>query len=70
MGSKNPVTPDEVRRRAALAGVTLDAEMVEEVAAAMDLTLSALRRLGGRDLRFVEPALTFDAAWPAGHGGR
>ncbi len=69
MSSRNPVTPDEVRRRAALAGVTLDEEMVEEVAAAMELTLSALRRLSGRDLRLLEPALTFDAAWPAGDGG-
>ncbi len=68
--SNIPVTPDEVRRRAALAGVTLDEEMVDEVAAAMELTLSALRGLAGRDLRFVEPAPTFDAVWPAGDGER
>ncbi len=65
MSSTTPITADEVHRRAALAGVTFDEEKVDEVAAAMELTLSALRGLAGRDLRIVEPALTFDATWPA-----
>jgi hypothetical protein len=68
MSSNGPITPDEVRRRAALAGVTIDDELVGEVAAAMELTIAALRGLAGRDLRLVEPAATFDARWGDGEG--
>lgn len=60
------VTADEVRRRAARAGVSIDEDQVEEVAKYMELALAPLRRLDLRATRLVEPAATYDAL---GRGG-
>ena len=60
------VTLDEVRTRAAAAGLTLsDAQLVILQRMLAD-TLSSLRRTDVSAMRAVEPAVTFDAAGGAG----
>ena len=61
--AKEPVTPDVAKARAALAGVTLDEDKVEDVAFAIEQALAPLRELDLRAIRLVEPAVTFRAAW-------
>ena len=57
------VTPEVVRARARLAGVTLDESMIEGLASTMEQALKPLRELDLRAMRDVEPAVTFRAAW-------
>ena len=57
------VTPEVVRARAKLAGVTLDESMIEGLASTMEQALKPLRELDLRAMRTVEPAVTFRAAW-------
>ncbi len=63
------VTLDEVRRRAAVAGVTLREDRVEMVRRLLNDALAPLRRMDSRALRTLEPAATFDAA-PGDDDGR
>jgi len=63
------VTLDEVRRRAAVAGVTLREDRVEMVRRLLTDALAPLRRMDSRALRTLEPAATFEAA-PGGDDGR
>ena len=63
------VTLDEVRRRAAVAGVTLREDRVEMVRRLLNDALAPLRRMDSRALRTLEPAATFEAA-PGGDDGR
>jgi hypothetical protein len=66
MSNREPITPDEVRRRAAVAGVTIDEDAVAEVARVMEISLAPLRALDLRAIRLVEPAVTFDARTDVG----
>ena len=63
------VTLDEVRRRAAVAGVTLREDRIEMVRRLLNDALAPLRRMDSRALRTLEPAATFDAA-PGDDDGR
>jgi hypothetical protein len=63
------ITLDEVRRRAAVAGITLREDRVEMVRRLLNDALAPLRRMDSRALRTLEPAATFDAA-PGDDDGR
>jgi hypothetical protein len=56
------ITLDEVRKRAAIAGVTLREDRIEMVRRLLNDALAPLRRMDSRALRTLEPAATFDAA--------
>ncbi|HLZ72856.1 MAG TPA: amidase [Dehalococcoidia bacterium] len=56
-----PVDEETVRRRAALAGVSLDEECIPEAALAIEGVLKTLRRLDPHAIRRVEPAVAFTA---------
>ena len=58
-----PITADVVKARAALAGITLDEDKLEDIAFNMEQALAPLRTLDLRAIRLVEPAVTFRAAW-------
>jgi aspartyl-tRNA(Asn)/glutamyl-tRNA(Gln) amidotransferase subunit A len=57
------ITPDEVRRRAAIAGVTIDDAWLENTATSMEGALAPLRGLDLHAMRSVEMAVRFNAAW-------
>jgi hypothetical protein len=57
------ITPEVVKERAAIAGITLDEERLDDVATMMEAALAPLRSLDLRAIRLVEPVVTFDAAW-------
>lgn len=57
------ITPEIVKARAALAGVTFDEGRLDDVAATMEQSLAPLRKVDLRAIRMVEPALVFRAAW-------
>jgi len=57
----NEITLDEVRRRAAVAGITLREDRVEMVRRLLNDALAPLRRMDANAVRTVEPAATFDA---------
>jgi hypothetical protein len=59
MAEREAITVDEVRRRAALAGVTIDEEFIGEVALAMEVALEPLRALDPEVLKPIEPAVRF-----------
>ena len=59
--SSKTITADEVRARAASAGIEIDPEFVEETAFLMENALASLRALDSRTIRLVEPAVAFDA---------
>ena len=58
-----PITADVVKARAALAGIKLDEDKLEDIAFNMEQALAPLRTLDLRAIRLVEPAVTFRAAW-------
>ncbi len=60
---KEPITTEVVKARAALAGVTLDEDMLDDIAFTMEQALAPLRTLDRRAIRLVEPAVAFGAAW-------
>lgn len=60
---KEPITPETLKARAALSGITLDETKLEELAENMERALSQLRSLDVRAMRMVEPALIFEARW-------
>src|SRR5262249_50428536 len=65
-GEMGDVTRDEVRARAAAAGLTLAEERLEMVQPLLSDALAPLRRTDVRAIRAVEPALSFDASGDAG----
>ena len=58
-----PITTEVVKARAALAGIKLDEDKLEDIAFTMEQALAPLRTLDLRAIRLVEPAVTFRAAW-------
>ena len=63
MADETTITPEIVKQRAALAGISLDEDCLEDIATMMEAALAPLRRLDLRAIRLVEPAVTFEAAW-------
>lgn len=64
MADEAKITPEIVRQRAALAGISLDEDRLDDLASTMEAALAPLRSLDLRAIRLVEPAVTFEAAWP------
>jgi len=64
MADETTTTPEIVKQRAALAGISLDEDRLEDIATTMEAALAPLRSLDLRAIRLVEPAVTFEAAWP------
>ena len=64
MADDAQITPQIVRQRAALAGISLDEDRLDDLASTMEAALAPLRSLDLRAIRLVEPAVTFEAAWP------
>jgi aspartyl-tRNA(Asn)/glutamyl-tRNA(Gln) amidotransferase subunit A len=58
------ISHDEVRRRAGLAGLSIDEARIDEVAKTLEGGLAPLQALDGRAIRRTEPAVRFTAAWP------
>jgi len=65
MADDAKITPEIVRQRAALAGISLDEDRLDDLASTMEAALAPLRSLDLRAIRLVEPAVTFEAGWPA-----
>jgi len=63
MADETKITPEIVKQRAMLAGISLDEDRLEDIATTMEAALAPLRNLDLRAIRLVEPAVTFDAAW-------
>jgi hypothetical protein len=61
------VTRDEVKARAAVAGLTVNEEWLQMVRSLLTDALAPLRRADLHALRAIEPAVTFDAT---GNEGR
>jgi hypothetical protein len=57
------ITADVVRERARLAGVSIDEDRIEEIAASMEQALAPLCALDLRATRLVEPAVASRPAW-------
>ena len=57
------ITPEIVKERAAIAGITLDEDRLDDIATMMEAALAPLRTLDLRAIRLVEPAVTFEASW-------
>jgi hypothetical protein len=55
------ITLEELRARAASAGLVIDAEHEEDIAFMLTNALAPLRTLDSRRLRMIEPAVAFDA---------
>ena len=55
------ITLDEVKRRAAVAGLALREDRIESVRQLLKDALAPLRRLDSRAIPTLEPAATFDA---------
>lgn len=61
MSEQGVITEAEVRRRAEVAGIELDEELIGETVLAMQIALEPLWALDLRAIRLVEPAVTFAA---------
>ena len=59
------ITLDDVKKRAAIAGLTMRADRIEMVRKLLAEALKPLEPLDSRTIRTLEPATTFDAT-----GGR
>lgn len=57
------ITPDTVRRLAEVAGITLPAEDVDSVVAALRAYRAAFRPLEDLDLTEVDPVVVTDPRW-------
>ncbi len=62
--SDTPITPEILRTRAALAGITLEAELIEGLASMMSKAVVPLASLDPQPLKQVEPAITFNTSPP------
>jgi hypothetical protein len=58
---RQPLTEDDVRRRAEANGLRIEERFVPGIAAGMERARAALARLDPETLRAVEPALVFRA---------
>ena len=58
---RGPITVEAVRARAELAGVTIDAGKLDDIAYSMEQALAPLRGLDSRANRLLEPATAFRA---------
>jgi hypothetical protein len=56
------ITLDDVKKRAAVAGLALREDRLEMVRQLLKEALAPLRRLDSRAVQTLEPAATFDAA--------
>jgi hypothetical protein len=63
MADEPTFSVEALKARAAIAGVTLNEEKLEDLASSMGQSLGALRTLDLRAMRMVEPAVVFKAAW-------
>ena len=63
MADETKITPEIVKQRAELAGISLDEDRLEDIATTMEAALAPLRSLDLRAIQLVEPAVTFEAAW-------
>lgn len=59
--ASQPVSVEDVRARAASAGLAIDPEFEDEIAFMLEGALASLRTLDSRATRQVEPAVAFDA---------
>ena len=59
---QGPITVEDVRRRAAAAGVTIDEDVIADVAVLLEAAIAPLRALDRRALRLTEPASAYHAA--------
>ena len=59
------ITVDDVKKRAAIAGLTMRADRIEMVRKLLAEALKPLEQLDSRSIQTREPAVTFDAT-----GGR
>lgn len=57
------ISPEILKARAALAGVSPDGSKLPDLAFTMEQSLAAVRALDLRAMRSVAPAVTFDPAW-------
>jgi hypothetical protein len=57
------ITVEVVKERAAVAGIAIDEERLDDVATIMEGALAPLRDLDVRAIRLIEPVVTFDASW-------
>jgi hypothetical protein len=64
MADDAKITPEIVRQRAALAGISLDEDRLDDLASTMEAALAPLRSIDLRAIRLVEPAVTLEAGWP------
>ena len=64
MADDTKITPEIVRQRAVLAGISLDEDRLDDLASTMEAALAPLRSIDLRAIRLVEPAVTFEAGWP------
>ena len=62
------ITQDDVRKRAAVAGLAIREDRLESVRQLLKDALAPLRRLDSRAVPTLEPAATFDAN-PGGRDG-
>jgi hypothetical protein len=61
--TEGAITAEVVKQRAELAGIALDEDRIEDIAATLEMALAPLRTLDLRAIRLIEPAATFDAEW-------
>jgi hypothetical protein len=64
------ITLDDVKRRAAAAGIALREDKLEAVRKLLADALKPLRGTDSHAIRTIEPAVTFDATGGARDGGR
>ena len=64
MADDAKITPEIVRQRAVLAGISLDEDRLDDLASTMEAALAPLRSIDLHAIRLVEPAVTFEAGWP------
>ena len=64
------ITSDEVKRRAAVAGLAIREDRLESVRQLLKDALAPLRRMDSRAVLTLEPAATFDADPGDDHGRR
>jgi hypothetical protein len=64
------ITHDDVRKRAAVAGLAIREDRLESVRQLLKDALAPLRRMDSRAVLTLEPAATFDADPGDDHGKR
>ena len=62
----NDITPDEVKERVRLSGLSIPANRLSVVRGFLVNALRPIRALDSRAIRTVEPAVTFDAKGGSG----